>query len=146
MVSTIGNRQRRSHYVRHCPTSNNSVTLKTLRGTPSRCDVRRTKYQRKLGTPTMKRIPHLTLGFVFAFSLLAAVWLWTSASAKVTRQTTRSFAPPDRSEYAAVLAPLDNLFQTPWRGFDTGIFGSGFGPNSFAVGDLDGDGDLDILV
>ena len=27
-----------------------------------------------------------------------------------------------------------------------GVFGSGFGPKSFAVGDLDGDGHLDILV
>jgi len=38
------------------------------------------------------------------------------------------------------------MLQAPWRGFDTGIFGSGFGPTSFAFGDLDGDGDIDILV
>jgi VCBS repeat protein/FG-GAP repeat protein len=99
----------------------------------------------------MKRIPKLTLSFVFAFFVLAAAWLWTSASAKVTRQATRSFAlgsqaAPGLASYAAILAPLDGIFQAPWRGFDTGIFGSGFGPNSFAVGDLDGDGDPDILV
>jgi hypothetical protein len=41
---------------------------------------------------------------------------------------------------------VDGLFEAPWRGFDTGIFGQGFGPQSFALGDLDGDGDLDILV
>ena len=41
---------------------------------------------------------------------------------------------------------MQGLFQAPWRGFDTGVFGQGFGPASFAGGDLDGDGDLDILV
>ncbi len=39
-----------------------------------------------------------------------------------------------------------SFFHAPWRGFDTGTFGSGFGPASFAFGDLDGDGDADILV
>ncbi|MET0754119.1 MAG: VCBS repeat-containing protein [Pyrinomonadaceae bacterium] len=39
------------------------------------------------------------------------------------------------------------VFDAPWRGFDTGIFpDSGFAPASFAVGDLDGDGDSDVLV
>ena len=60
---------------------------------------------------------------------------------------------PSRQELPTGLAPsagplafLDGLFQAPWRGFDTGIFGQGFGPSSFALGDLDGDGDVDILV
>src|SRR5687768_2645673 len=39
-----------------------------------------------------------------------------------------------------------NLFDAPWRGFDTGTFGNGFGPQSLAVGDLDGDADADVLV
>ncbi|HVE58271.1 MAG TPA: VCBS repeat-containing protein, partial [Pyrinomonadaceae bacterium] len=43
--------------------------------------------------------------------------------------------------------PLSPVFDAPWRGFDTGIFpDSGFSPASFAVGDLDGDGDSDVLV
>src|SRR4030095_14966506 len=98
----------------------------------------------------MKKIPHLTLSVAFAFFVVAAAWLWTSASANVTRQTTRMFAVgPRTADLAAYSAPsgfVDGLFEAPWRGFDTGIFDSGFGPNSFAMGDLDGDGDLDILV
>jgi hypothetical protein len=39
-----------------------------------------------------------------------------------------------------------DLLNAPWRGFDTGIFDSGFGPASFAAGDLDGDNDFDLLV
>ncbi|HUR97478.1 MAG TPA: VCBS repeat-containing protein, partial [Pyrinomonadaceae bacterium] len=39
-----------------------------------------------------------------------------------------------------------NLFQSPWRGYDTGTDSTGFGPASFAFGDLDGDGDSDVLV
>ena len=38
------------------------------------------------------------------------------------------------------------LFRAAWRGFDTGSFEEAFGPASLAVGDLDGDGDLDVLV
>ena len=34
----------------------------------------------------------------------------------------------------------------PWRAFVTGSFGEGFLPSSLAVGDLDGDGDLDVLI
>jgi FG-GAP-like repeat/FG-GAP repeat len=99
----------------------------------------------------MKGVPHLTLSLAFAFFIVAAAWLWTSASAKVTPQTTRMFGvgprmAPGLVQYLAPLGFVDGLFQAPWRGYDTGIFGSGFGPNSFAVGDLDSDGHLDILV
>jgi hypothetical protein len=34
----------------------------------------------------------------------------------------------------------------PWRAFATGSFGQGFLPSSLAVGDLDGDGDQDVLI
>ncbi len=37
-------------------------------------------------------------------------------------------------------------FDAPWRGFDTGQYPNGFGPNSLAVGDLDLDGDPDAVV
>jgi VCBS repeat protein/FG-GAP repeat protein len=99
----------------------------------------------------MKRIPHLSLSLAFAFFVVAAGWLWTGASAKVTPQTTRMFGvgprmAPGPMQHSAPSGFIDGLFQAPWRGYDTGIFGSGFGPNSFALGDLDGDGDLDILV
>ena len=68
---------------------------------------------------------------------ISVAFLWASASPKVIAQTRSTFGP---------LAFLQGLFQAPWGGFDTGIFGSGFGPTSFALGDLDGDGDVDILV
>lgn len=41
---------------------------------------------------------------------------------------------------------LPAVFESPWRGFDTGTYGSGFAPVSFAFGDLDADGDADVLV
>jgi len=95
-------------------------------------------------TTVMKRIPHLTLSLAFAFFVIAAAWFWTSASAKMIGQTTRTALGP--TQYSAPSSFVDGLFQAPWRGYDTGIFGNGFGPQSFALGDLDGDGDLDILV
>ena len=89
----------------------------------------------------MKTIRELTLTIITALFVVTVALLWASASAKGTRQTSPRFA-------FAPGAPsgLGGLFQAPWRGFDTGVFGSGFGPKSFAMGDLDGDGDLDILV
>jgi len=78
--------------------------------------------------------------------------LWASAPLKVSAQTSSStfaFGPRSITGLASPAGPLafvQGLFEAPWRGFDTGIFGQGFGPRSFALGDLDGDGDVDILV
>jgi hypothetical protein len=99
----------------------------------------------------MKTIRQLSLTVIAALFVVTAALLWASASPKVTGQTTPTiaFAPQASAglaPYAVALAPLDGLFQAPWRGFDTGVFGNGFGPKSFGIGDLDGDGDIDILV
>jgi len=100
----------------------------------------------------MKAIRRLTFTAISAFFVCTAAFLWTTASAKVARQTKPNFAGESRNAtglrgaYAGPLGFVDGLFQAPWRGFDTGIFGSGFGPTSFALGDVDGDGDVDILV
>ena len=99
----------------------------------------------------MKTIRHLTLTVITALFLVTVALLWASASPKVSGKSPPpvAFAPlasTGLAPYTVGLPALDGLFQAPWRGFDTGIFGSGFGPSSVAVGDLDGDGDLDILV
>ncbi len=100
----------------------------------------------------MKTIRRLTFTAISAFFVCTVAFLWTTASAKVARQTKPNFAGESRNAtglrgaYAGPLGFVDGLFQAPWRGFDTGIFGSGFGPTSFALGDIDGDGDVDILV
>lgn len=84
----------------------------------------------------MKTIRRLTLTAITILFGVSVALLWASASPKMTGQVRRT----------SPSGFLEGLFQAPWRGFDTGIFGSGFGPNSFAVGDLNGDGHLDILV
>ena len=99
----------------------------------------------------MKRTHRLTLiALTTLFGVMVGV-LWASAPLKVSAQTRSTFAFGPRSltglaSPAGPLAFVQGLFEAPWRGFDTGIFGQGFGPRSFALGDLDGDGDVDILV
>jgi hypothetical protein len=99
----------------------------------------------------MKRTHRLTLiAFTTLFVVTVAV-LWAGAPAKVSAQTRSpfAFAPRSLTGLASQVSPLtfvQGLFEAPWRGFDTGIFGQGFGPRSFALGDLDGDGDVDILI
>jgi hypothetical protein len=41
---------------------------------------------------------------------------------------------------------IPRVFDAPWMGFDTGSFGEGLGPGAMAAGDLDADGDVDVLV
>jgi FG-GAP-like repeat/FG-GAP repeat len=100
----------------------------------------------------MKTVRQLTLTVITALFIVTLAVLWASAPAKVSAQTRSTFAFGARtatgpgSGYAAPSTFVDGLFEAPWRGFDTGIFGHGFGPGSFALGDLDGDGDADILV
>src|ERR1051325_765385 len=89
---------------------------------------------------TMKRTYRLTLIALTTLFGVAIAVLCASTPAKVSAQTrsTFSLAPRSLTGFASPAGPLtfvQGLFQAPWRGFDTGIFGSGFGPNSFALGD-----------
>ncbi|MFL6500233.1 MAG: FG-GAP repeat domain-containing protein [Candidatus Udaeobacter sp.] len=99
----------------------------------------------------MKRTQRFTLIAVTTlFAVMLAV-LWAIVPAKVSAQTRSAFpfAPRALTGLTSQEGPLtfvQGLFDAPWRGFDTGTFSQGFGPRSFALGDLDGDGDIDILV
>ena len=99
----------------------------------------------------MKRTQRFTLiALTTLFAVMLAV-LWAIVPAKVSAQTSPPFpfAPRALTGLRSQEGPLtfvQGLFDAPWRGFDTGTFSQGFGPRSFAFGDLDGDGDIDILV
>ena len=99
----------------------------------------------------MKTTHRLTLIALSTLFVITIAVLWAGTPAKVSAQTrsTFAFAPRSLTGLASPAGPLtfvQGLFQAQWRGFDTGIFGQGFGPQSFAFGDVDGDGDVDILV
>src|SRR5262245_16455907 len=96
---------------------------------------------REDGRKIMKRIRPLNL-VVASLFVVTAVMLLASAPVKVSAQTRSGLPfvprfPIGFSSQASPSAFVQGLFQAPWRGFDTGIFGSGFGPASFATGDLD---------
>ena len=86
----------------------------------------------------MKRTQRLTLIALTTLFVGTVAVLWASAPAKVSAQTrsTFAFAPRSLTGLASQESPLafvQGLFEAPWRGFDTGIFGQGFGPRSFAA-------------
>ena len=47
---------------------------------------------------------------------------------------------------SAMPTPAAPIFDYAWRGYDTGIFGEAFAPVNFVAGDIDNDGDLDLIV
>ena len=107
--------------------------------------------QHQDGENVMKKIDRLTLVALTTLFVGTVALVVASAPAKVGAQTRSSFAfaPPSPMALASESGPStfgQGLLEAPWRGFDTGIFGNGFGPSSFALGDIDGDGDVDILV
>ena len=107
--------------------------------------------QSRNGENIVKTTHRLTLIALTTLFVVTIAVLWASTPAKVSAETrsTFAFAPRSLTGLASPAGPLtfvQGLFQAPWRGFDTGIFGQCFGPQSFALGDVDGDGDVDILV
>src|SRR5262252_1281482 len=99
----------------------------------------------------MKTTHRLTVIDLTTLFVVTVAVLCASTPAKVSAQTRSSFPVASRP-FTSLMSPagplgfVQGLFQAPWRGFDTGIFSQGFGPGSFALGDVDGDGDVDIVV
>ena len=104
-----------------------------------------------IGENIIKRTHRLTLIVLAILFIVTIAVLCASTPAKLSAQTKSNFAfaPSSLIGVATQQDPLtfvQGLLEAPWRGFDTGVFGQGFGPQSFAIGDLDGDGDVDVLV
>ncbi|MFL6554144.1 MAG: hypothetical protein ACJ8LV_12345, partial [Chthoniobacterales bacterium] len=85
----------------------------------------------------MKRTQRLTLIALTTLFVVIVAVVWASAPAKVNAQIRSTFALAPRfltglTSQASPSGFVQGLFEAPWRGFDTGILGQGFGPRSFA--------------